>query len=390
MLGVKTGTGDLTEARTGSATAYTTDGTNTWVQTIGANEPNWHMARRVENLLAHSNDLLTSPWASYGSPETSEEIDTTEYPDGFTQSYKLVASGTFQGRRQDGLLDTSKTYTASVWAKGAAGGEKIWFNDGVGSGGTNQTVTTEWKRYSVSWSPADNNFSIGASVAGTVWFAGVQLEDTTARSSTTPSEYCSTQAATGPNLVTNGTFDSDTDWTKGTGWAISGGTASCDGTQTASSSLQQNAVVTTGHVYKVTFTVSNYSAGQLRPILDGNAGGTYRSANGTYSEYITAAGGNGIFYIQGNVNFIGDIDNVEVYDTTTGVRVFASTNGNSVASNVVTEAVGNPLPAREVTNECLYSEDFSNAAWSVNAGATKWAEDYECLSKSRQPRNHIN
>jgi len=28
-----------------------------------------------------------------------------------------------------------------------------------------------------------------------------------------------------PNLVTNGTFDTDSDWIKGTGWSISGGTA---------------------------------------------------------------------------------------------------------------------------------------------------------------------
>ena len=31
-------------------------------------------------------------------------------------------------------------------------------------------------------------------------------------------------------LVTNGDFATDTDWTKGTGWTISGGTANCDGT----------------------------------------------------------------------------------------------------------------------------------------------------------------
>jgi hypothetical protein len=30
----------------------------------------------------------------------------------------------------------------------------------------------------------------------------------------------------GAELVTNGTFDTDSDWTKGTGWTISGGAAS--------------------------------------------------------------------------------------------------------------------------------------------------------------------
>ena len=32
--------------------------------------------------------------------------------------------------------------------------------------------------------------------------------------------------ARGPELVVNGTFDSDSDWTKGTGWSIANGKAS--------------------------------------------------------------------------------------------------------------------------------------------------------------------
>ena len=36
----------------------------------------------------------------------------------------------------------------------------------------------------------------------------------------------------------------DTNWTKGTGWSISGGAASCDGTQTAGTQLVQNGTYT--------------------------------------------------------------------------------------------------------------------------------------------------
>ena len=39
--------------------------------------------------------------------------------------------------------------------------------------------------------------------------------------------YAAAMAAQ-PELVTNGTFDTDTDWTKGTGWTISGGVATHD------------------------------------------------------------------------------------------------------------------------------------------------------------------
>jgi len=46
----------------------------------------------------------------------------------------------------------------------------------------------------------------------------------------------------GAELVTNGRFDTDSDWTKGTGWTISGGQASLDGTQVSFSGLAQNGV----------------------------------------------------------------------------------------------------------------------------------------------------
>ena len=44
----------------------------------------------------------------------------------------------------------------------------------------------------------------------------------------------------GSELVTNGGFDTDSDWIKGTGWTISGGTANCDGTQTGNTLIYQN------------------------------------------------------------------------------------------------------------------------------------------------------
>ena len=51
----------------------------------------------------------------------------------------------------------------------------------------------------------------------------------------------------GNNLVTNGTFDTDSDWVKGTGWTISNGVASSDGSQTSNSNLYQT-VYTVGKV----------------------------------------------------------------------------------------------------------------------------------------------
>ena len=120
----------------------------------------------------------------------------------------------------------------------------------------------------------------------------------------------------GPELITNGDFATDSDWTKGTGWSISGGTANCDGTQTGNTSLTQFGAFTTlaNKSIKISFTVSNYSAGSVRFISgNGALAGAFVSANGVVTLYFNVGANSGTsFNIQGNADFVGSIDNVSV------------------------------------------------------------------------------
>ncbi len=123
----------------------------------------------------------------------------------------------------------------------------------------------------------------------------------------------------GSDLVTNGTFAADSDWTKGTGWTISGGTASCDGSQSSNSDLYQEDVTAFGSpdeqgVWKVTFTVSGRSAGTLQPGMGGYQFGTAVSADGTYTDYILPinTSSNARVYLRANSSFVGNVDNVSV------------------------------------------------------------------------------
>ena len=62
----------------------------------------------------------------------------------------------------------------------------------------------------------------------------------------------------GPELVANGTFDTDTDWTKGENWTISGGVATTTAANLAGApprSLSQAGVFVTGKAYRVRGTV---------------------------------------------------------------------------------------------------------------------------------------
>lgn len=111
------------------------------------------------------------------------------------------------------------------------------------------------------------------------------------------------------DLVSNGSFAVDADWTKGTGWTIAAGVASSDGTQAADADLSQNPPlgIIENQLYYVTFTVSGYSAGNVCAVIGGTEG-TDRAADGTFSEYILAGSGAAIA-LRADSNFVGSIDN---------------------------------------------------------------------------------
>ena len=116
-------------------------------------------------------------------------------------------------------------------------------------------------------------------------------------------------------LVTNGTFDTDSDWNKGDGWSIANGKANCDGSQTIKSSIIQNIVRLRNKKIKFSFTVSDYVSDSLFVVIFG--GGGYISYpinnNGDYTIYINVQSGhNGNIGLRANVDFIGSIDNVSI------------------------------------------------------------------------------
>lgn len=86
----------------------------------------------------------------------------------------------------------------------------------------------------------------------------------------------------GSELVTNGTFDTDSDWTKNTGWTISGGVASSSGSNNYAG-IGQVKSLTVGKVYSLTFTISSYTSGLLKAGV-GNTVGIGYSSTGTFTE----------------------------------------------------------------------------------------------------------
>jgi hypothetical protein len=160
-------------------------------------------------------------------------------------------------------------------------------------------------------------------------------------------------------------------WNLGTGWSVEDGVASCDGTQTANSSLSQSSVLpsASGKTYKITFTISNYEDGSVQVYPTNTTVGTYpkEDANGTYTRNVkvTSATPNDILYIQADANFIGSLDNISVKDITFSEDVdLARINYDSNGEN------GHWLLEPTSTNLIPYSEDFEGGSWTNGSVGT--------------------
>lgn len=116
----------------------------------------------------------------------------------------------------------------------------------------------------------------------------------------------------GSELVTNGDFATDTDWTKGTGVTISGGEAVLTSAPNAEGALSQVDVVELGKNYEISFTVSDYVEGGVYILRPTNLGGGYAArANGTYTFSVYSETSTGLtLYTGGNTTL--SINNVSV------------------------------------------------------------------------------
>jgi hypothetical protein len=162
------------------------------------------------------------------------------------------------------------------------------------------------------------------------------------------------------NLVTNGTFDTDSDWSKSTGWSISGGKARRSG-HSVNTDIQQNVPVVNGGLYKFSYTRAYESGEGVTNIyikLDNVNYSTIGSYSSTVVEEHTVEGyftttftGNLLFRIFGINDFTGTIDNISVQEVKTDTPRIDFTDNTD----------GHLLLEPQSTNLITYSEDFSNS-----------------------------
>ena len=162
----------------------------------------------------------------------------------------------------------------------------------------------------------------------------------------------------GPELVTNGDFATDSDWTLKPGSNISGGSLNFDGTQTSTRNINQSITsLDLTKIYKVTFTISNYTAGRVKVKISNSASGKNKTANGTYVQYLSGMTSTTLSITASN-GFAGSIDNVSV------VEVLGDKPRIDYTDSLTSPSF---LLEPQSTNLVTYSEDFSQWTWGGNS-----------------------
>lgn len=173
--------------------------------------------------------------------------------------------------------------------------------------------------------------------------------------------------------VTNGTFAADTDWTKGAGWTIAAGVATA---VTSSAALSQTCPQTlvAGRTYTVVFDATR-SAGSVAVSLGGGTAGTSRSSSATFTEVITAGATQTIAFT--GTGFSGTIDNVTITAVGTITPVIGGTSGvaRSTAATFIEAIVAGSTQALAFTASADFVGTIDNVTVSGWELGTGWTTD---------------
>jgi hypothetical protein len=197
----------------------------------------------------------------------------------------------------------------------------------------------------------------------------------------------------GSELVTNGTFDTDSDWIEHATWNISGGVATHSATN--GGGLSQAWTPTAGSVYEITFTITGATSGNAYYAFSSASGlvanqiiGTIRTTNGTYKEYIVADATTVYHGVWGTSTFDGSVDNISVREINP-LAVSIGMEGRMTYADIdafdkpkmfrwydsATDRIFHSLDTNNGTGEPKFVQEANNIFDAVQGNGSEYAPD---------------
>jgi hypothetical protein len=156
---------------------------------------------------------------------------------------------------------------------------------------------------------------------------------------------------TGEELVTNGAFAADTDWTKGSGWTISAGAAHKVTAATTAISQEITAPVA-GEIYKLSYGLTETASG-ITPSFGGDSAPA-DAGTGTHTPVLLASSTEATLAFTADATAVVDLDNVSL------IKI----GSNVVANNVLHDSIrsGTTLQYKRTFET---KQPWSNTGWGL-------------------------
>jgi hypothetical protein len=335
------------------------------------------------NLLTFTQEFDNAFWSK--GPGVTVTANAAVAPDGTStaDNVSFAAGGASEFLRTLPAMTVGQTYVYSIYIKLVTGTPTFTFDVGNTTLSAAQTPTSEWQRFTHTFTFAGGNqwIDIQMSAASTLAFWGAQLE-----------AVPDANLVLGSDRVTNGDFASgSTGWTLATGWAVASGEATftANGTNAGLTTVATSAS-TAGKTYRIQYTVvaNTLNAGTLR--VGGFSGNSFFGASvvnfpttvGTNVAYVYVATPSGTgtvldFFVQNTATSGAiTIDNISVKEITgtVGMPTTYTRNVGGVFPprfdfDPLTLAPRGLLVEEQRTNLLTYSNGFTTG-WVVQAFGT--------------------
>jgi len=173
----------------------------------------------------------------------------------------------------------------------------------------------------------------------------------------------------GIDIAVNGTFDGDTDWSKTSGWTITGEELVATSVPAYNGVTQSNGGYDVGKRYRIEYTITQYTSGSVEFYFGGGGtgNGADRSSVGTFVEYLVPETDDGYYGLGAlGSGFTGHIDNLSI-------RV--------VVGSIVTGTLTGKVYLSGASGAVTVSDDFSSS-YSPLHNSPDWDQAQNSMASS--------